>query len=106
MHSDEIDLDKILPASDSAAAEEQPAASAGSGDDKIELPTDTLRSLNIDGSLNVGTFRASGLTMTDVSATVLGKGGVINLSPLTMNLYDGTYSGSAGLNVSGCHTKI
>lgn len=105
LHSDEIDLDKILPASDSTAAEEQPAASAGSGDDKIELPTDTLRSLNIDGSLNVGTFRASGLTMTDVSATVLGKGGVINLNPLTMNLYDGTYSGSAGLNVSGATPK-
>ena len=103
LHSDEIDLDKLLPASESAPAEEQ--TSAASSDDKIELPTDTLRSLNIDGSLNVGTFRASGLTMTDVAATVLGKGGVINLNPLTMNLYKGTYTGSAGLNVSGATPK-
>ena len=103
LHSDEIDLDKLLPASESAPAEEQ--TSAASSDDKIELPTDTLRSLNIDGSLNVGTFRASGLTMTDVAATVLGKGGVINLNPLTMNLYEGTYTGSAGLNVSGATPK-
>lgn len=103
LHSDEIDLDKLLPASESAPAEEQ--TSAASSDDKIELPTDTLRSLNIDGSLNIGTFRASGLTMTDVAATVLGKGGVINLNPLTMNLYEGTYTGSAGLNVSGTTPK-
>ena len=104
LHSDEIDLDKILPASESGGETEQ-AAAASSGDDKIELPTDTLRSLNIDGSLNVGTLRASGLTMTDLSATVLGKGGVINLNPLTMNLYEGNYTGSAGLNVSGATPK-
>ncbi len=104
LHSDEIDLGKILPASESSDEPEQTAA-AGSGDDKIELPIDTLRSLNIDGSLNVGRFRASGLTMTDLSATVLGKGGVINLNPLTMNLYEGKYTGSAGLNVSGATPK-
>ena len=105
LHSDEIDLDEILPASESGGEQEAATASAGSGDDKIELPTDTLRSLNIDGSLNVGTFRTSGLTMTDLSATVLGKGGVINLNPLTMNLYEGNYTGSAGLNVSGTTPK-
>ena len=105
LHSDEIDLDKILPASESGGEQEQAEATTGGGDDKIELPTDTLRSLNIDGSLNVGTFRASGLTMTDLSATVMGKGGVINLNPLTMNLYEGNYTGSAGLNVSGATPK-
>ena len=97
LHSDEIDVDKLLPASQTPTEETQAAAS---GDDKIELPIDTLRSLDIDGSLNVGTLRASGLTMTDVAATIRGKGGVINLNPLTMNLYEGTYTGSAGLNVS------
>ena len=103
LHSDEVDLDKILPASETSVDETQAATSAN--DDKIELPTDTLRSLNIDGSLNVGTFKASGLTMTELSATVLGKGGVINLNPLTMNLYQGSYTGSAGLNVSGATPK-
>ena len=105
LHSDEIDLDKILPASESSAKQEEQTTSAASGDDKIALPTDMLRSLNIDGSLNVGAFKASGLTMTDLSATILGKGGVINLNPLTMNLYQGNYTGSAGLNVSGAIPK-
>ena len=99
LHADEIDVDKLLPASEGAS--EETAASAGSTDDKIELPTDALRSLNLDGSLNVGTLRAAGLTMTDLTASIHAKGGKLDLNPLTMNLYEGSYTGSAGLNVSG-----
>ncbi len=98
LHAEEIDLDKFLPASE---GDSEKAAASESSDDKIELPTDTLRSLNIDGSLNIKTFRVAGLTMTDMAATIRGKDGVINLNPLTMNLYKGAYTGSAGLNVAG-----
>lgn len=107
LHSDEIDLDKLLPTSESAltAPAEQAQTSSTSSDAKIELPIDTLRSLNIDGSLKVGTFRASGLTMTDLNAKIRGKGGVIDLNPLTINLYEGAYTGSASLDVSGSMPK-
>jgi len=102
LHSNEIDLAKLIPGSDSSAeASNASADAAESSDEKIELPTDMLRSLNIDGSLKVGKLLASGLTMTDITAKINGKNGVINLNPLTMNLYQGVYSGSAGLNVSG-----
>jgi AsmA protein len=105
LRSNEIDLAKLIPASDSSApssaAASSSASSAESSDAKIELPVDMLRSLNIDGSLNVGKLLASGLTMTDITAKINGKGGVINLNPLTMNLYRGVYTGSAGVNVSG-----
>lgn len=106
LHSDEIDLAKLIPASDSsAAAQSGESSGAADADAKIELPTDMLRTLNIDGSLKVNTFKASGLTMTDLVAKVQGKGGVINLNPLSLNLYKGTYTGSAGLNVSGSTPK-
>ena len=103
LQSDEIDLDKLLPQSD-AASEKQTSDSA-TADEKIELPTDMLRSLNLNGSLDVNTFKVSGLTMTDLTAKIAGQNGVINLNPLTMNLYEGTYSGSASLNVSGTTPK-
>lgn len=99
LNSDEIDLAKLIPASDSS--QETSSSNASSSDEKIELPTDMLRSLKIDGALSVGKLLASGLTMTDIKAKIRGKGGVIDLKPLTMNLYNGVYSGSAGLNVSG-----
>lgn len=107
LNSDEIDLAKLVPATDSSAqangnAESGDAsASAADADAKIELPTDMLRSLKIDGSLAVGKLLASGLTMTDISAKINGNQGVINIDPLKMNLYEGAYTGSAGLNVSG-----
>ena len=102
LNSDEVDLAKLIPASDaSEQAASAESSAAASTDDKIELPTDMLRSLKIDGMLSVGKLLASGLTMTDIKAKIRGNGGVIDLNPLTMNLYKGTYSGSAGLNVSG-----
>tara|TARA_R110002049_G_scaffold252264_1_gene427256 strand:+ start:390413 stop:392254 length:1842 start_codon:yes stop_codon:yes gene_type:complete len=101
LHSDEIDLAKLIPASDSSAASSNANSEAQADTDaKIELPVDMLRSLKIDGSLKVGKLLASGLTMTDISANINGNGGVIKLNPLTMNLYQGVYTGSAGLNVS------
>lgn len=102
LHSNEIDLAKLIPASDSSASASSADSSAQTDSDaKIELPVDMLRSLKIDGSLKVDKLLASGLTMTDISAKIDGKGGVINLNPLTMNLYQGACTGSAGLNVSG-----
>jgi len=105
LHSGEIDLAKLVPASDSAASSSKSTSgdsnSEGDSDAKIELPVDMLRSLKIDGSLKVDKLIASGLTMTDITAKIDGNGGVININPLTMNLYKGVYTGSAGLNVSG-----
>lgn len=102
LHADELNLDKLIPAGEEGSASgSSEQAVASSSDDKIELPIDTMRSLNIDGSLNVGTLIVSGLTMSDLSATVTAKNGVINLNPLSINLYEGTYLGSAGVNVKG-----
>jgi AsmA protein len=101
LHSDKINLDELIPATTETTATTSESVAASSSDEKIELPVDTLRSLNIDGSLNIGTLIVSGLTMQDLSATVTAKDGVINLNPLTINLYEGTYLGSAGINVRG-----
>jgi AsmA protein len=107
LNSDLIDLDKLLPETGESqtGGVAQTAPSTNTDDEKIELPTDTLRSLSIDGSLKVGKLIVSGLTTTNLSATVRGKNGVINLDPLTMNLYEGTYTGNAGVNVSGATPK-
>jgi AsmA protein len=105
LHSNEIDLAKLIPASDSSSSSAASSSSSANEDAKIELPVDMLRSLKIDGTLNVGKLLASGLTMTDIAAKINGNGGVINLNPLTMNLYQGVYAGSAGLNVSGSTPK-
>lgn len=103
LHTDELDIDKLVPSTteEGGASSGEQAATAANSDDKIELPIETMRSLNIDGSLNVGTLKASGLTMTDLSATITAKDGAINLNPLSINLYEGTYLGSAGVNVKG-----
>ncbi len=101
LNADEIDLAKLVPATEAPTQKNQPTENQAASDTKIELPTEMLRTLKLNGSLNVGKLLASGLTMTDISATLTGNNGIINLDPLKMNLYQGSYTGSAGINVSG-----
>ena len=106
LHSNEIDLAKLIPASDSSASSSNTSADTkASSDAEIELPIDMLRSLKIEGTLNVGKLLATGLTMTDITAKIKGNGGVVDINPLTMNLYQGVYAGSARLDVSGATPK-
>lgn len=101
LNADEIDLARLVPATETPAQKNQTTETQAEPDAKIELPTEMLRTLKLNGSLNVGKLLASGLTMTDISATLTGNNGVIDLDPLKMNLYQGNYTGSAGINVSG-----
>lgn len=68
-------------------------SSAPAEDVQIQLPMELMRSLLIDGQLKVKTLVAQGLTVSDVLLKVKAKNGVINLNPLSMNLYDGTFNG-------------
>ncbi len=80
-------------------------ATAGAGGDvrdtRIEVPTDTLRTLDLNGSLAIGTLVFEGAELADVRLTVAAKNGVLRLHPLTAKLYGGTYAGDVRLDVRG-----
>lgn len=90
---DAIDIDRYLaPMAEEA---ETPAAS------QAELPVGTLRGLDIDGTVRAGTVMVSGLTLSNIRATVKAENGLIQLAPLEAGLYEGRYSGDIRLDVSG-----
>ena len=95
-----LDLDKLLPASDKTQA--QPSTSASSPADEnapIELPTDTLRDLNVKGDITINTLKVSGMTMTDVKANIVAQNGLLQVAPMSMNLYEGNMKGKTSLDV-------
>lgn len=100
--SDRFDMDKLtgftaqteqpsLPVEDTAPAE----------DIKIELPMELLRSLQIDGKLNIATLITQGLTINDILLKVDADNGIVDLKPLTMNLYEGTLDAAIQINAQG-----
>ena len=96
--SDLLDLDKLLPTS---SAEEKADSSAADENEPIELPTQTLRDMRVNGDINVTKLIVSGMTMSNVSATVKANDGLLQITPMSMNLYEGNMKGKASVDVRG-----
>jgi len=117
---DQIDLDSYLStaageasvANEASAGRADPvvsevtgagtgAGAAAPGEASSGLPLDTLRELNLDGSLNIGKLKLNGLRLQDVLVNLAAKDGVISLSPAKLALYGGTFAGDVGLDARG-----
>jgi AsmA protein len=98
LQADAIDLDRYLPppAESGAPAAGTPAAAAAGG--AGALPVDTLRSLNLDGTLRLGRLKAYNLRSTDIEVRVLAKDGLLRVHPAGAQLYDGRYTGDISLD--------
>jgi AsmA protein len=99
---DRMDLDRYLPP---PPAEGSEPATAGKGAEG-ELPLEALRKLKVAGKLKVGELKVSGLRATDAELDVNADGGLINLEPLGLKLYQGSSQGAAKLDVRGDQPKF
>ncbi|MDH5785054.1 MAG: AsmA family protein [Chromatiales bacterium] len=102
---DEIDIDRYLPPpSDQPAGKEGAAATAAA--QEPELPLKLLRSLDIDGSFNIDKVKVMNLRTDTIVTTVKAKGGKFRIHPLSANMYEGSYSGDLGFDVTGNKPQI
>jgi AsmA protein len=96
---DAIDVDRYLPPPSEgetpAAAPPTAAAAAGAA----ELPLETLRALDVDGSFRIGELKAFQLRSTDVLITLKAKDGVMRVHPAQAKLYQGLYNGDLTFDV-------
>ena len=99
---DAIDADRYLPPATEGDTASPGAAAGGAA----ELPMDTLRVLDVDGRVKIGKLKVMNLSATDISVTVKAKDGVITVAPIAAKLYDGTYTGSIGLDATASQPKL
>ena len=102
---DSIDADRYMPPVDneSTVAASPATASAGAAN---ELPLDTLRGLNIAGSLDIGKLKISGTQSDNIHININAKDGVVKLHPMSANLYQGQYKGNVNLDARGENLKL
>ena len=92
---DTINIDRYLPKTAEQASGEKvegvavppPAAAA-------MIPVQTIRDLNIDGQLKVGSLIVNGLTAEEASVKVVAKNGVLRTEQGVKKFYNGSYAGS------------
>ncbi len=99
---DDFDLDRYLPAQEPQPASPAAAPAAGAG----ALPVETLRGLDVDGSLTIGKLKAFKLHSSDIALKLRAKNGLIRLAPASAKLYQGRYAGDMQMDVRGRQPKL
>ena len=76
-----------------------------SNDDAI-FPVDTLKALNLQGSLKISQLKFSNIEMNNFSSQLMAKNGLIAINPISAKLYQGSYTGNLSLDASNKSPKI
>ena len=98
--SDNLDVDALLgtpPATGPAEADTSQAAAA-SEDVQIELPMQTLRDLDIDGTLKIAQIKVQNLRMSDLDIKLKAQNGLVSMKPIKLNTYGGKVETSVMLD--------
>ncbi|MFO8024966.1 AsmA family protein [Thiohalophilus sp.] len=117
---DQIDVDRYLPPAtdpdtpatqtqETAASQDKPvpATPAGAAAATTTLiPAETLRPLDIDGTLRIDRLKAMNLHSREIRITTRARDGRLRLHPLGAQLYEGNYSGDIRLDVTGDTPKL
>lgn len=91
---DQLDADLYLP--------KKPAVATEKTEPAPEQPFDlsALQKLNIEGSLRMGSFKVANVKSSQLRLDVKAHNGVVNVSPLSANLYQGSMSGSVAIDAT------
>jgi AsmA protein len=94
---DHINLDQYRSPEEAAAKPvAKPAAAAAE-----PPPSDPFKTLQMDGSLTIGSATVSNITLTQMHVVLAAKDAVTHIAPATAKLYGGAYSGEITLDDRG-----
>ena len=97
---DSINADRYLPPA-KGKPDKPVTPETAAGGAATELPLETLRSLKINGDLQIGQLVLSNARMNNVKLSIRAKEGDIRLDPVAADLYGGKYQGVVTLDAKG-----
>lgn len=97
---DRLDVDKLLgtTTTDTNLTEGTATAESASTDDRIELPTETLRSLDIEGQMTLKELFVSNVELSDITLSLQAKNGLLSIPKLAASLYEGSIDSNFSLD--------
>ncbi len=107
---DTLNVDKYLPpkkaeekaaTGPAAAGKTAPEGKQAAGGKESKLDFSALKGHDVNGALRIGSLQVSKLKLAKVNAKIKLAGGRLEVAPLTLNLYEGSASGSLSLNAAG-----
>lgn len=105
---DHLDINDYLPPESATAANESTAAAPGAeavtaeastGDEKIELPTEMMRKLDVKGDFRIASLKAKEYDISQFLLSLKAQQGVIAVKPLSLQMLEGQVSSDINVNV-------
>ncbi|HEX5364958.1 MAG TPA: AsmA family protein [Gallionella sp.] len=87
---DQFDADPYLPKKNAEAAK--------ANEPEQPLDLSALRKLNLEGSLRIGSLKVANVKSSNVRVDVKAHNGLLNVAPLSANLYQGSVNGNISVN--------
>ena len=97
---DQLNVDRYLPPKAVPASDVVTAKEAAASKNPV-LDFSALKGPEVSGALRVGALQVAGLKLSKLAAKIQLSGGRLDVAPLTMNLYEGSTSGSVMLSATG-----
>ncbi|WP_417500200.1 AsmA family protein [Methylophaga sp.] len=107
---DQIDADRYMPPvkeekeTDKTPTPTDNANKAATAEEA--LPLDALRQINAKGSIDIGKLKATGLNSENIHISIDANDGLVKLTPLKANLYQGQYNGNIILDARSDALKL
>jgi AsmA protein len=99
--ADRLNFDKYFPAEVSAAKPAGPAAPTPAESKPAPIDFSFLRGLDLKGALRVSAMQARNVKLSNFKADIAVRGGRLDVSPLSANLYGGTAAGALSAQADG-----
>ena len=93
---DQLNVDQYLP----------PKAAADKSTKEGKLDFSALKGHDVRGGIRIGALQVSKLKLAKLNAQLKLAGGRLDVAPLSLNLYEGSASGSLSLNAAGNSVAI
>ncbi|MGA8093412.1 MAG: AsmA family protein [Steroidobacteraceae bacterium] len=95
---DRMDLDRYLGTAPKSAKKGTKPAPAAPGQQPTELPTDALKTLQVNGKLAIGSATVYGVKLSQIEVGLAADGGILHINPAAAELYGGTSTGDITLD--------
>lgn len=92
---DQFDADPYLP---KKAEQAQPQGTAKAAEPEQPFDLSALKTLNLEGSLRIGSLKAANVKLAQLRVDVKARGGQVNIAPISARLYQGSIDGRASVN--------
>ncbi|MEM7195417.1 MAG: AsmA family protein [Pseudomonadota bacterium] len=95
LQMNQLDVDKLVAALPASDSEPEPSTT-----EQILLPVASLQGLNVDGRVQLGLLRTSGLDLENIDVTVKSDQNVLTVSPIKASVMGGSVDSSVVYDVS------